>query len=261
MNTLHYCKIEKSSPTNEIPLTLLFIHGWGWHSGIWEPLIPALQPHFNLILVDLPGFGKSPPLTGEYTFSAIAEKLLPILSSPVVCVGWSLGGMLAWWLAIHYPEKISHLVTIASSPKFIADENWPGVAATTLEKFSQSLQTHYQKTLEDFLELQLRGSPHQVDLFSLLKQQLANTPQTALPALSGGLEILRDIDLRTDLAKIHCPSLHLFGQLDVLTPTKIIPFISAQLPNSQCEIISRTGHIPFLTHPDYFLQVLHQFLL
>jgi pimeloyl-[acyl-carrier protein] methyl ester esterase len=151
---------------------------------------------------------------------------------------------------------VTKLINIASSPKFVADTDWPGVPLSTLEKFSQLLIENYQKTLADFLELQLRGSTQQETLLKTLHQQFSDTPKTALPALLGGLKLLKETDLRPELYKITCPSLHIFGQNDVLIPAAIIPFIIQQIPHARCEIIKRAGHIPFLTHTESFLKLL-----
>ena len=237
---------------------LVLVHGWGWHSGIWLPIVAHLQENFQLFLIDLPGFGKSPVLTSDYHFPAIFELLQPIIPPKAAWLGWSLGGTFAWWLAIHHPERVSSLITVATSPKFVSDPHWPGMAPEILEKFSQSLINNYQKTLEDFLTLQLRGSPQQDDLFQQLHPQL-QLPQTALPALTGGLKLLHETNLRPQLKKTLCPSLHIFGQYDTLIPMRIIPLIQDELPNGQCEIIKRAGHIPFLTQAEEFLNVFSRF--
>src|SRR5579884_2520504 len=36
---------------------LLLIHGWGVTYRVWRNLVPLLKPHFQLILVELPGMG------------------------------------------------------------------------------------------------------------------------------------------------------------------------------------------------------------
>ena len=148
---------------------LVLIHGWGWHSGIWQPLIPQLAERYQLFLIDLPGCGKSPLTLTEYSFESIANLIFTVVPEQADWLGWSLGGMLAWWVAIHYPHKIKRLITVAASPRFVEDKDWPGMAIPTLEKFSAALQTQYETTLEDFLALQLRGHPDSAALFATLK--------------------------------------------------------------------------------------------
>jgi len=244
---LHVVVLGKGPP-------LVLLHGWGWHSGIWQPLIPQLIDSYQLFLVDLPGFGKSHLLTESYQFADLAKRIFQQVPLTATWLGWSLGGMLAWWIAIHYPEKVTRLITVASSPKFVSDDSWPGIPLATLQRFSQAILANYEKTLEDFLELQLRGSKNAALLLTELKSQISFCHTDAL---IGGLKLLRETDLRQDLKKIKCPSLHIFGANDTLVPIAVIPYLQKYLSaHSRCEIIKRAGHIPFLSQPDEFLKLL-----
>jgi len=238
---------------------LILLHGFGWHSGIWSPLVPQLTENFQLFLIDLPGFGKSPLLTADYKIDEIATLLLDITPPTACWLGWSLGGMIAWHIAIHHPERVSSLVTLASSPKFIRTENWPGVSHETLKNFSKLLSQNYQKTLHEFLELQLRGSPKNTEMMTKLQKKISSTSLSSIPALLGGLKLLSELDLRSQLTKISCPSLHLFGRNDTLVPDKIAHMIQPQLQFGKCEIIQRSGHIPFLSQTEIFLNYLREF--
>lgn len=240
-NLLHINRIGKGQP-------LVLLHGWGWHSGIWTPLIPYLSDKFELFIPDLPGFGKSPCLTSDYSFDVISNLLFDTIPDQAIWVGWSLGGMLAWHVAIHYPKKINKLITVAASPKFVRDENWPGVPSSVLKRFSTQLNNHYEATILDFLRLQLRGSDNEI-LFENLKKQLLPIDPAAL---HGGLNLLNETDFRADLAKITIPSVHIFGEMDALVPASVTPYIQSLIPNGQCEMIKRAGHIPFLSHPTEF---------
>jgi pimeloyl-[acyl-carrier protein] methyl ester esterase len=235
---------------------LILLHGWGWHSGIWKPLIPQLAEHYQLFLIDLPGCGKSPLTLTNYSFESIANLIFSEVPETADWLGWSLGGMLAWWIAIHHPEKINRLITVASSPRFVADTNWPGVLIPTLEKFSAALVTNYKMTLVDFLELQLRGSPNSQMLFTNLKSILFAEQKPELAALQGGLKLLLETDLRAQVKNVRCPSLHVFGNLDMLVPAKVAALIQAELFVGECQVLKPSGHIPFLSQEGRFLELL-----
>ncbi len=240
-NTLH-CEIIGSGK----PLILL--HGWGWNSAIWQPIIPQLAESFQLFLIDLPGCGKSPLLSKDYTIEEIATQLFAVVPEQASWLGWSLGGMIAWWIALHYPEKVNRLITVASTPKFVADPNWPGIQPSVLDQFKSALIHDYQQTLNDFLDLQLRGAEKRHELLLGLQTQLLQGPTPAISALLGGLELLKNLDLRPHLTKKICPSIHLFGSHDTLVPKDV----TLLLTDHHCETIHRAGHIPFLTHTDIF---------
>jgi pimeloyl-[acyl-carrier protein] methyl ester esterase len=88
---------------------LILLHGWGWHSGIWQPLIPQLADYFELFLIDLPGFGKNASFDTSYDIEAIANQLFQVVPEQATWLGWSLGGMIAWWVALHHPTKVTRL--------------------------------------------------------------------------------------------------------------------------------------------------------
>ncbi len=52
-------------------LPLLLVHGFGISFDIWKKLIPFLDAHFTLVMVELPGIGKSPMVSGSYLSSSV----------------------------------------------------------------------------------------------------------------------------------------------------------------------------------------------
>jgi pimeloyl-[acyl-carrier protein] methyl ester esterase len=238
---------------------LVLLHGWGWSSEIWQPLVPLLSQSYQLVLIDLPGFGRSPQDLPAYTFAAMAPLLLEIVPEPAIWLGWSLGGTLAFWLALNYPAQVTRLVTVAATPRFLQAENWPGMAAATLTKFALEMTTDLEKTLTDFLKLQLRGAHDYAEIFQGLHNKLFSIPPNPV-ALLGGLELLRSTDLRASVPALHCPSLHMFGRLDRLVPEQVAAKLQTLIPRSYCEVLPHCGHVPFLTQPELFNKLLRDFL-
>ncbi|MCU1681732.1 MAG: hydrolase [Amycolatopsis sp.] len=78
---------------------LVLIHGVGHRRQAWDPVVPLLEPHRDVIAVDLPGFGESPPQGGEYSIESVVAALSKFfadlgLNRPHVA-GNSLGGLLS----------------------------------------------------------------------------------------------------------------------------------------------------------------------
>jgi pimeloyl-ACP methyl ester carboxylesterase len=82
---------------------LLLVHWIGHYSRGWDPILPFVAPHRDVIAIDLPGFGGSPRLSVAPTPSALTnavEALLDELGIDRVHVaGNSLGGGIALELA------------------------------------------------------------------------------------------------------------------------------------------------------------------
>jgi pimeloyl-ACP methyl ester carboxylesterase len=98
MSTLSFSRSGTGPP-------LVLLHPLGSSSRVWTPVVPALAEHFDVIAVDLPGFGGSEPLppTQEPSPAVLAAAVCDLLhelgiSAPHV-VGNSLGGWVALELA------------------------------------------------------------------------------------------------------------------------------------------------------------------
>ena len=82
---------------------LLLVHGLGagWRS--WSPIIDELAESREVIAVDLPGFGESPPLTGEVSIATLTDSVAEFIREQgldgVSTVGQSMGGRMVLELA------------------------------------------------------------------------------------------------------------------------------------------------------------------
>src|SRR5436190_5552169 len=72
-NKVHYATIGKGDKT------LVFIHGWAGNLGFWREQAPALADKARLILVDLPGHGRSDKPQTEYTMEYFARGVLAVM--------------------------------------------------------------------------------------------------------------------------------------------------------------------------------------
>lgn len=103
--------------------TVLLLHGLGSSALEWEPQVEALARHRRVIAFDARGHGRSDKPPGPYSialFRQDAARLLEALAAaPAHVVGFSLGGMVAFDLAVHRPELVRSLVIVNSGPEFL----------------------------------------------------------------------------------------------------------------------------------------------
>lgn len=243
---------------------LVLLHGWGLNGGVWpQALCDTLSEHFRLHRVDLPGFGHSRDcLPDEYTLQSLVELLLPQLPERACWLGWSLGGMVAMQAALSYPERVSRLITVASSPCFVTGDDeahWPAMPVANLEKFSAGLLADPAQILSRFIALQAMGSPDAKLQTRSLRQVVLSRPEPAEAALAGGLSILADADLRPALGQLTQPWLRLYGRLDALVPRRHQAAMDMLHPTSVSHCFPRAGHAPFLSHPEAFVGQVQRF--
>ena len=226
---------------------LVLFHGWGFDIHVWQSLLPLLTTKYQLYLVDLPGFGLTPPMVWE-NFKAALLKRLP---QHFAVAGWSMGGLFATRLAIEETARVSYLLNIASSPRFTQEKQWPGVSEQVFEAFYQNLASNFQQTLKQFIELQLHGQ--------LIPPVLLGNKPT-LEGLKTGLDILDNWDFRRELAQLRIPVCYMFGRLDAITSHRIMRVMSAMYPHFNYILFAKAAHAPFLSHPSEFVMALDEFL-
>jgi pimeloyl-[acyl-carrier protein] methyl ester esterase len=239
---------------------LLLIHGWGMHGGMWGPVAEQLAKSHRVHLLDLPGHGGSAACT-PYALDSLVQQLSAQFAEPLTVVGWSLGGQLALrWAQLH-PAQVQKLVLVATTPCFVQQEGWScAMAADTLQEFAASLLQNHALTLKRFLALQLRGSENERELLLDLRARLFANGEPDIAALQGGLEILRDTDLRDQLAHITQATLLIAGERDTLTPKAASEYMAQAMSDARLEVIAGAAHAPFLSHPQLFMQHLTSFL-
>ncbi|WP_312241973.1 pimeloyl-ACP methyl ester esterase BioH [Pantoea sp.] len=232
---------------------LVLLHGWGLNAEVWKDIAMRLSPHFRLHLVDLPGFGRSQGY-GALSLADMAQQLVPMLPERAILLGWSLGGLVASQLALTQPEKVRGLITVASSPCFTAQESWPGIKPDTLQNFQHQLSSDFQRTVERFLALQTLGTESARQDARALKEVVLSQPMPSVPVLEGGLEILRQADLRDALTELSLPFLRVYGWLDGLVPRRVAEMLDERWPESRSVTIEKAAHAPFISHPARFCQ-------
>ncbi len=94
--TLHHVRRGHGRP-------LLLVHGLGagWRS--WAPIIDQLAQGREVIAVDLPGFGETPPSTGEVSIATLTDSVADFIGEQglegVATAGQSMGGRIVLELA------------------------------------------------------------------------------------------------------------------------------------------------------------------
>ena len=234
---------------------LVLIHGWSMNGAVWTSLIEALSPHYRVHWCDLPGYGDNRDCAVS-DLSEMRAQLLVDAPAKAIWLGWSLGGLLATEIALNAPERVSALITVASSPKFMADAQWLGIQPNVLNQFQRHLIEDFSLTIERFMAMQAMGSPTARQDIKAVKQAVLSRPTPALSALVRDLDWLCCLDFREPLTNINVPFLRLYGRLDSLVPHKMVRELNTLVPQSDFHIFPHASHAPFISHPDEFNDVL-----
>lgn len=235
--------------------SLIFVHGWGFSGRVWDGIVARLEDRHRCLAVDLPGFGHSPALRGEYSLRSVAQHLVAELPSDALWIGWSLGSLVAMQAAMDNPSFVRSLVLVAGTPSFSQRSHWiHGVDPAVLETFGRDLVRHYERTLSRFIMLQIRGSEAAREVARSLRDKLGQAPRPRLQVLEAGLRMLRQTDLRKSLDAISCPVTVILGERDTLVPNEVSKDLQTLCPEWRIESVPGAGHAPFLSHPELFCE-------
>ena len=239
---------------------LVLLHGWGMNAAVWDGC-PACWGQLNQHRIELPGHGESPFPAALDSLWAWADACLEAAPEQAVWLGWSLGGLVALAAALRAPKRVAGLILLTTTPRFVRAADWmPAMPEATLDQFHADLAGDPAGTLSRFLALQVRGSESARETLRTLRHELDSRPAPQPAALSLGLDLLRDEDLRGRLPDIRCPALWLFGSHDALVPPKVAERVECLMPGARTRIIAGAAHAPHLSHPNETASAIQTFL-
>lgn len=234
---------------------LVLVHGWGMHAGIWGDLPNLLAARFRVTTLDLPGHGRSHDAFNESTLTGFTDAVVQVSPASAIWLGWSLGGLIALDAARRYPEKVSKLLLVSATPKFVQAPDWPhAVQAEVFAGFARSLERDYRATLLRFLSLQIGGDETTRMLLKTLRGQIFEHGEPRAAALAAGLSILQQSDLRAALGQIQIPAVIVHGSHDRLAMPAAGEYLAAHLARANIIRIAGAGHAPFLSHAAAFTE-------
>ena len=233
---------------------LILLPGWGLGVSPMEPLAAALQgldEHLKVEIEPLPELDSSDLQTW-------LDQLDENIPQDVWLGGWSLGGMLASELAARRGERCCGLLTLASNPCFVADEQWPSaMPGETFDAFLAGCQSDPRMTLKRFSLLCAQGAQDARGLSRLMQGGAPNGTPTALMA---GLELLAQLDTRQALQAFRGPQFHLFAGQDALVPAEAAGALFSLLPDIEIGLIEQASHAFLLEDPHGVAGAIQAFL-
>ncbi|OCQ19613.1 pimeloyl-[acyl-carrier protein] methyl ester esterase [Pseudoalteromonas luteoviolacea] len=241
---------------------VVLLHGWGMNKQVWQLIETELAAELKrpVRALNLPGFGGEALPETHYDLDAIVESIDTFIQPNSIVIGWSLGGLVATRLAATRPDKVAHLVLVASNVQFCESDIWPGIKPDVLAQFKVQLAKDSRKTIERFLAIQAMGSEHAKADIKQIKALLLQAPEPAGTALSAGLDILQSTDLRHEFSKLTCPITGVFGRLDALVPAQVVDELSWLNGAFTHKILPKASHAPFISHRQEFITYLKSVL-
>ncbi len=243
---------------------VVFIHGFGGSLRWWQAQQEALSDGYHTVVVDLPGHGQSAWM--PVTLRDMAVDLRQIITHLGIdhfnIVASSFGGLLALELHRLMPEAVMRISFVGSIPKFARGRSYPaGLDIDKIRTLSSQFDGDYGAILDIFFRSLFTMKERESQRFEWVKKlrQAEALPQR--DALKYFLDILEKTDLRDRLASVICPVQFITGSEDYICPPLVIAWVAEHFLNARFDIIEGCGHLPFLTKPDEYTNLLESFLI
>ena len=231
--------------------SLVLLHGIGLDRRSWDPVAPALARNFDVIAVDLPGFGDSAP--GQADPKALAEAVAGLRTELGVTSPHLAGNSLGGWVAL----ELAGLGPVASltllSPAGLWKRHTPGYCRVSL-RASRWLARHGAGPLSRLVRFRLGrvlvlGQTHGRP--ARLTPGYARTAIRAMGSCAGFEATLAATARRRFLAitPIGAPVTVAFGSRDVLLLPRQSRHLDQLPAGTTAETLPGCGHVPMADDP------------
>lgn len=221
-------------------ITLVFLHGWGQNIEMMYPLSEKYEEHFNTLVIDLPGFGKSAEPESAwsvYDYSEAIHNLIKDLRiKKVILIGHSFGGKIALVYASRYQTE--KLICFGSP------------YCKELKKLP--LKNRIYKRIKKIFFLKW--------IANIMKNYIgSNDYKKASETMRGVLVKSVNTEIGEDVKKIKCPTLLIWGSLDTAVPLKRAYELEKLIPDAGVVVYEGATHYAYLEHLNDCIRVLDNF--
>ncbi|MCF6177099.1 MAG: alpha/beta hydrolase [Victivallaceae bacterium] len=241
---------------------LMLIAGLASDSRSWGAVVEALTPHFQVIVFDNRGVGRTKPQDVEINVPQMADDAVALLDnlglSKVNILGHSMGGFIAQDLTIRYPEYVNRLILAGTAAAIgidnnkllsdLADERAAGMELS--EWFKAVFRLIFSK----------KFNADEVAVAEALQYALDDPyPQSAI-GFSKQVKAITDYDCSEQLTAVQAKTLVVGGENDILFTPAICQNLTESLPHAELAIIVAAPHSIHSEQPQAFSERVLKFL-
>ena len=235
---------------------LLLIHGLGASTRDWEFQVPEFSRTYQVITFDLRGHGQSDKPPGPYTIPLSASDTAGLLKAlgvgPAHIVGLSLGGAVAFQLAVDSPSLLRTIVIVNSGPAGFRDTPEDRLG---LEQRIQIVKQQGMRAMGQVLSQRLFPKPEHASLRATFVERWAeNDPRAYMDATRA----LDGWDVTDKLGSIRTPTLVISADQDY-TPVAVKETYVKLMPNARLVVIPDAHHATPMEQPLKFNAALTEF--
>jgi 3-oxoadipate enol-lactonase len=235
------------------PSTLVLLHAFPLHAGMWWRQVEALGQHHRVIAPDYRGLGQSGPPPSASTMGLLAEDVRALLHhlrvERVGLVGLSMGGYLSFEVWRQAPGLIRGLALCDTKAGADTAEGAAG-----RETFARNALEHGLHWVADQMVPKLLKASPDPAVAKEVRALVAGGSPAGVAAAQRGMALRPDST--PTLSTISVPTMVVVGEEDSLTPPAEAERLAQGVGGASLVRIPGAGHLPGLENPPAFTAAL-----
>ncbi|MED7819464.1 MULTISPECIES: alpha/beta fold hydrolase [unclassified Francisella] len=251
---IFYSVVGQGSP-------LIMLPGLTGDQTMWGNIVLELQKHYQVILIDNRGAGRSQVTQAPFSISDMANDVMNVIEElklkKTSILGHSMGGYVAQEFAIQYPEKLDKLILMSTRCK-----------ASPLSTIQSEIAFHLIDSKIDPIVL-IKNSmtwcfgetfmSNEKNVTDYIERSLNRQYPAHLEGFKHQVLAINSFE-NNNLEKIQAPTLIINGEEDRIAPIPYSDYMKKHIPNAQQVILKNVGHMPHIEDCDQVVQQINKFL-
>ncbi len=220
-------------------IPLVFIHGWLGSSLEWCYQLCNFNYKNHILLLDLPGYGKSDKPNIDYSIEFFTKQVIDFLKllgyNEIILIGHSLGGLIAQNITINNPKLVKKLILISS----------PSSTSPSIKEQSMIfwINIFFKLSYRNFLKniIKQMVSPEKENReFNKLYKNTLKLPKAVV--LSTFKNMTSKFNIKKELSTFSQPTIIIYGSEDKIISKSMVKDLNDLIPFSELKIIEKGSH-------------------
>ncbi|MFZ6757176.1 alpha/beta fold hydrolase [Undibacterium sp. Ji50W] len=248
------------------PVPLVLIHGTSASLHTWEGWVAALKSQRRIISMDIPAFGLTGPnFEDDYHSPTYAKFILDLMDtmrvSHFIIGGNSLGGEIAWQVAVAAPDRVERLILVDAGGYAFTPTSMPlGFRLARMPEAAWLMEHTLPRHMMEASVKNVYGDPDKVTAELVDRYQAMTLRAGNRHALRLRFSQLDHGAQAASIKRIKIPTLIIWGGKDHLIPPENAKRFQQDIVGSKLVMFEQLGHVPHEEDPVATVAAVRDFL-
>ncbi|MHB8894514.1 MAG: alpha/beta fold hydrolase [Candidatus Geothermincolia bacterium] len=244
---------------------LVFLHCWTGAKEFYFNQVMKFSQDYKCICLDFPGHGASGEVESkDYSVECFGEITVQLLEElgikKAVFAGHSLGGMVALYLGLHYPDMVEGLILLDTTSHLsgFIFQRAGALAAVLFGSIGAAIWNNGFKATKAVVAGTAATHPLAKPLPRIFSAKVCS--QGSNSSMTRTLNRARNFNVTSRLGEISAPALIVVGNADLLADVRHANKLAEGLPNSMLLVVRGAGHMAIFEKPEIVNHAMKDFL-